>query len=262
MPRPPLADWLDFAADTLHNFATVVDWVTVGSLLAELLHAPTAGRYSWRPQSAGRVTAFEQVPDPQLGDIAARASEFHPLARHYTQTGSTAVTAIHQVAAADKAVEVCEYLEELAAHGIEQHVWIPVPALGQALEVFGACRSGEQFSAKEQADASSVQRLLIAMVAHASAVSQWCVPAGADESAQDCADQPRLTAREVIVLNLGARGMTSAAIARALAISGRTVEKHFEHAYRKLGVRDRISALQRARDQGVLPRRQRVRADP
>jgi hypothetical protein len=32
------------------------------------------------------------------------------------------------------------------------------------------------------------------------------------------------------------------------------VHKHLEHLYRKLGVRDRLMAVQRARDAGVLTR--------
>lgn len=51
-----------------------------------------------------------------------------------------------------------------------------------------------------------------------------------------------LTARERQAVVLVARGHTDEAIAHRLGVSRRTVNKHLEHAYRKLGVHDRTSA--------------------
>ena len=61
-----------------------------------------------------------------------------------------------------------------------------------------------------------------------------------------------LTEREFAVLRLPGAGLTAQAIARRLTTSPRTVHKHLEHLYRKLGVRDRLMAVQRARDVGLL----------
>jgi DNA-binding CsgD family transcriptional regulator len=55
-----------------------------------------------------------------------------------------------------------------------------------------------------------------------------------------------LTEREREILTLLARGDTAFAIGRALAISERTVRKHLENAYRKLGARDRLTAVRLA----------------
>ncbi|GAA2125703.1 helix-turn-helix transcriptional regulator [Actinomadura napierensis] len=52
----------------------------------------------------------------------------------------------------------------------------------------------------------------------------------------------RVTRREAAVLDLLARGLTDRQIARRLAISPRTVEKHLEHAYPKLRARGRVDA--------------------
>ncbi len=57
-----------------------------------------------------------------------------------------------------------------------------------------------------------------------------------------------LTAREVEVLRLLGDGLANAAIARELALSERTVAKHLEHVYSKLGVGNRTAALARARE--------------
>ena len=52
-----------------------------------------------------------------------------------------------------------------------------------------------------------------------------------------------LTAQERNVTMLLCDGMTAVAIAHRLAISPRTVEKHLENIYAKLGVCDRLSAV-------------------
>jgi DNA-binding NarL/FixJ family response regulator len=56
-----------------------------------------------------------------------------------------------------------------------------------------------------------------------------------------------LSAREREVLRLLAEGLTDREIARALAISPRTVESHVSSLLRKLGVRNRAEAAQRFR---------------
>jgi DNA-binding CsgD family transcriptional regulator len=52
-----------------------------------------------------------------------------------------------------------------------------------------------------------------------------------------------LTAREGEILALAAAGLSDAAVAERLVVSVRTVEKHLENAYRKLGVTDRRQAV-------------------
>jgi len=54
-----------------------------------------------------------------------------------------------------------------------------------------------------------------------------------------------LTAREVRVLELAAAGRTNLSIARAIDVSPRTIAKHLEHIYRKLGVTSRAAAVYR-----------------
>jgi DNA-binding CsgD family transcriptional regulator len=54
-----------------------------------------------------------------------------------------------------------------------------------------------------------------------------------------------LTRRESDVVTLAADGLTNAAIARELSISERTVQKHLEHAFRKLGAGNRAEAARR-----------------
>jgi DNA-binding NarL/FixJ family response regulator len=68
-----------------------------------------------------------------------------------------------------------------------------------------------------------------------------------------------LTAREVEVLELVARGSSNADIAGALFISEATVKTHLLHTFAKLGVDDRTAAVVAALERGIiaLPRRAR-----
>jgi DNA-binding CsgD family transcriptional regulator len=70
--------------------------------------------------------------------------------------------------------------------------------------------------------------------------------------AESRTNTPGITARELIVLDLLADGLTASAIGRQLRISYRTVEKHLEHIYRKLGCKDRLIAVTLARELGIL----------
>jgi DNA-binding NarL/FixJ family response regulator len=62
-----------------------------------------------------------------------------------------------------------------------------------------------------------------------------------------------LTAREVEVLRLLARGVSNKEIARQLVISTSTASKHVEHIYEKLGVSSRAAASLLAVQYGLLP---------
>lgn len=71
-----------------------------------------------------------------------------------------------------------------------------------------------------------------------------------------------LTPRETAVFGLVAEGRTAAAVARRLGIAERTVHKHLQRVYRKLGVSDRLSAVLRAQRIGLLRSAQYATPDP
>jgi DNA-binding NarL/FixJ family response regulator len=62
----------------------------------------------------------------------------------------------------------------------------------------------------------------------------------------------RLTQRELTVLAVLAEGLTADAIARRLDISPRTVHRHLQHLYRKLGTTDRLATVLRAKALGLV----------
>jgi HD-GYP domain-containing protein (c-di-GMP phosphodiesterase class II) len=61
-----------------------------------------------------------------------------------------------------------------------------------------------------------------------------------------------LTAREVEVLRLVARGLSSKEIAAALVISPKTARNHIEHIYAKTGITNRVAASRFATRHGLL----------
>jgi two-component system, NarL family, response regulator LiaR len=89
-------------------------------------------------------------------------------------------------------------------------------------------------------------------------VREVFVPAGApalQPFAPDAARQQTLgiTARELEILNLVARGLSNREIATQLFVSENTVKTHCARVFDKLGAARRTQAVQRGKEMGLLP---------
>lgn len=65
---------------------------------------------------------------------------------------------------------------------------------------------------------------------------------------------PELTPRESEALALLGQGYSNKAIAKAMGVSPETVKDHLERVFHKLDVRDRLTAVKRATELGLLRR--------
>ena len=108
-------------------------------------------------------------------------------------------------------------------------------------------RAGKDFTAGDLEIAGLLQPLLRVLD---QTVGLAAVPDGSREA--ELAEQVHLTRREREVLGYVSIGLTAGAIGHRLRISSGTVRKHLENAYGKLGCHDRLLAVQRARDLGLL----------
>jgi DNA-binding CsgD family transcriptional regulator len=245
----------------------------IGGLLATPLMAMPADRIalqltesfglvgaSYELRAPGRAPQRQLWPlDERFGGHRAeieqwrphRAIDCHPIARYYLATGDPAVIQVTDVPDrfADRHV-VGAWKERASQWGCVNQIALPLHLGDCSHRVFVLGRS-ETFSPAEMQTARRLQRLLLGLDRQVLALS------GAAGARPGLLSRPtgevRLTAREVAVLALVADGHTAGAVARRLLIGERTVHKHLQHLYGKLGVTDRLSAVLAAQRLGVLP---------
>ncbi len=114
---------------------------------------------------------------------------------------------------------------------------------GISFGLFVLTRAGADFDHQERDLARRLQHLIGGLYVQSRAQSRHPAPVLPGSSVQVA-----LTGTEATVLALLAEGYTALGIARRLSNSPRTVHKHLEHIYRKLGVSDRLMAVQVAAD--------------
>jgi DNA-binding CsgD family transcriptional regulator len=132
--------------------------------------------------------------------------------------------------------------------GIHHQLALPLAVTATERTGFVIGRA-DPFTAQEIDQACTLVRLLAALDRHFAACSCY---AGAGPRT-DIAEEVRLTPRQLVVLALLADGLTATAIGHRLLITERTVHKHLERIYAKLGVTDRLGAVMRAQRIGLLP---------
>ncbi|MFE0519670.1 LuxR C-terminal-related transcriptional regulator [Streptomyces sp. NPDC058954] len=126
---------------------------------------------------------------------------------------------------------------------------IPLPKAAGPVTGCMVYRSGRDFTDDHVRVASELQPLLAAVDRQRRLLERLRRSAGPAHRAADT----RLTPRETTVLLLLADALTASAIGRRLGISDRTVHKHIEKIYRKLGTRDRVGTVLRAQHLGLVP---------
>jgi DNA-binding NarL/FixJ family response regulator len=122
--------------------------------------------------------------------------------------------------------------------------------------VLAAMRAGARGYILKGADAGEVLKVVRAVAegeAHfgSEIASRLVAFFSAPKPAASSEAFPELTAREAEVLDLIARGLNNAEIAKRLYISQKTVRNHVSNVFLKLQVADRAQAIVRAREAGL-----------
>jgi DNA-binding CsgD family transcriptional regulator len=242
-----LVPWLGFVSDMLTTRLTHMPHEEIFDQL--LATFPAVGvSYNWSQPDGrlGMITRprailiqYEEVVGAwQRGEVTLQ----HPLATWYFTSGDLRPTTCERVPTAlvpkrDRGV-VMEVLHEVE---LEQQLSITFRLDGCICQSYVLGRSGTDFTDDDLVVAREIQRLLIGLDRQVTMINHLTQ----DASRSDV--ETGLTARECDVLRMIAAGDTTRAIAHHLLCSPRTVNKHLEHIYRKLGVQDRINAIRVAK---------------
>jgi DNA-binding NarL/FixJ family response regulator len=121
--------------------------------------------------------------------------------------------------------------------------------------VFSAMRAGARGYLLKGADRAEIGRAITAAahgeVAFSSGIAGRVLAYFSTGQSLASAPFPELTEREREVLDLVARGLTNAEVARRLFVSDKTVRNHVSNVFAKLHVAGRAEAVARARDAGM-----------
>ncbi len=244
------AAWLELVADVLQGRPGTGEFphARVAGLLIESFDAACCSLNVVDRSWVDRVVAGWPVgylpTVPPSGDLPDATTQ--PLIRWHAVTGSAAAQVLgrvpREVAPAPMVAAWAEFARPL---GITHQLSLPL-RVGDGIEGYVVCRPDDDYTDADVDLADLVLRALTALF------RQHRTLTGAPDGREERAGDLGLTERELAVLTLLGEGLTAQAIARRLQTSPRTVQKHLEHAYRKLGVRDRLVAVQRAREAGLL----------
>lgn len=136
-------------------------------------------------------------------------------------------------------------------HGWDQQVSVALRGGPDEVCALAFARPHRDFGEADLALLRSVQPLLQAVDRHVTRMNRWAAQVGSP-GAVARVQAAGLTARELAVLVLLAQGLTATATAHRLGCSPHTVHKHTTNLYRKLGARDRVTAVLEAQRQGLI----------
>ena len=151
----------------------------------------------------------------------------HPLVRYHAYQGGRGTQRISDSLPIEQFRRSALYNDYYRRIRIDHAIALPIYVRDGVLVSFVLNRTRRNFTDRERA-------LLDALRPHLARVYQRLNRLGG------------LTAREAEVLRWVAAGKSDAQIAAILRISARTVQKHLQHSYEKLGVESRTAAAMRA----------------
>jgi DNA-binding CsgD family transcriptional regulator len=196
------------------------------------------------PQSVVAVMHPEVAPE-YYERYAAHAHE-NPLLQRYLQTRDGRAYRFSDVIAASDLHQLALYRDLYKPLGVEHQLAFMLPAGPDRMLAVALSRGRNDYTDLERDLADRARPFLIQ--AYRNALAYELRPAAAPETEDALVNAllgVGLTNREAQVLGTIALGRSNRHIAERLGISHRTVGKHLERGYRKLGVTDRSTAAAR-----------------
>ncbi|WP_334173492.1 response regulator transcription factor [Sinomonas sp.] len=191
---------------------------------------------------SAEVSVYPDCPldDADVARILLELWEDHPLVLSYVEARGEAIWSprrLSDLVTDGQLYRTRAYREGLARLGTNRQLsFLAQRTSPLRIQGWTMNRLGRDFSDDEVDLARHVQpvlRLLDLAFSDGRLGRQW----------EGIAEEHDVTGREQEILRLLAQGLTGMAIGHLLGISPRTVAKHLEHAYSKLGCTNRIDAL-------------------
>ncbi len=222
--------------------------------LLDVLHRALPARYVSLNDigpAAGEVIALMRPESPDPAAFARWSEHAHenPLLKHYVGTQDGRAMRFSDVISQQELHQTALYREVYEPLGVEHQLAFTLPAGRQRVLAIALSRGERDFSDEERDFAERARPFLIQAYLNAIAyesVSLRKQPAEVSRTPlMESLCAAGLTPREAESLRLVALGRSNQHVASALGISHRTVGKHLERGFRKLGVGDRSSAAAR-----------------
>ena len=213
---------------TALEHAVAVDWVSMNSL------APEPGK---------AVSIMRPPAPPELYEVYARVAHTHPLVIEMVRSGDGRPKRISDVIDRAGFHATPIYREVYVPLGMEHQVAFTLPAPAGHVVGIALSRKREDFTDEECALLALARPHLIQ--AYRNALEHTALLRKLDAAPELPPADLRawgLTDREAEIVRRVASGRSNRDIAEELSLSARTVQKHLEHAYRKLGVNSRSAA--------------------
>lgn len=246
-------EWLELMADLLVAPSAEFPEQRVAEQLRRTFEARGVA-FSYREPGCAMTQRLWPVDEQfnghraEIHDWSHRESaRAHPVLRFYLSTLQCTPQQVHDVPErfADRRV-VGAWIERASAWGAQGNLALPLYFAADGHRAFVLGRA-DPFARGELSLLGALHGLLVALDRQTTALRQVAPTVDIAMSADT-----RLTVRELTVIGLVADGLTAAAAGRRLGVAEGTVHKHLHNVYRKLGVRDRLGAVLRAQQVGVL----------
>lgn len=179
---------------------------------------------------------------PESGEILAAYIHEHPIVRYVQRTGDPTPQRMSDVTTRSEFHRLGLYNELFKPARIEFQAAMTLRIPRRTVVGIGLNRSSRDFSDRER-EVLALLRAPLAAAFERAAHRRRVVAALPRPRADGLTDV--LTDREREVLELVAAGRTDGAIAHLLGCSRRTIGKHLQNTYRKLGVTNRVAAVGR-----------------